>query len=79
MVFANFSESAMSEQITIHLNGEDRSVTAGTLTELIVELGLEKRMIAIECNLEVVPKSEYDATILNEGDRIELVHMIGGG
>ena len=69
----------MSNEITIHLNGEDRLVCAGTLSELIVELGLEKRMIAIECNLEVVPKSQYDTTILNAGDRIELVHMIGGG
>ncbi|ATX81871.1 sulfur carrier protein [Mariprofundus ferrinatatus] len=69
----------MADKITIHLNGEDRTVHAGSLSELVVELGLEKRMIAIECNLEVVPKSEYDATLLKEGDRIELVHMIGGG
>ena len=69
----------MSGQITIHLNGESRSVRAETLSELVVELELQKRMIAIERNLEVVPKSQYDETRLLEGDRIELVHMIGGG
>ena len=63
----------------IRLNGEECSVAAATLAELVTELGLEQRMIAIERNLEVVPKSEYDTTLLAAGDRIELVHMIGGG
>ncbi len=54
-------------------------VSARMLAELVTELGLEKRMIAIERNLEVVPKSQYDTTQLEDGDRIELVHMIGGG
>ncbi|NWF35821.1 sulfur carrier protein ThiS [Mariprofundus sp. KV] len=69
----------MSEEITIHINGEDRVVQAATLSELVAEMGLEKRMIAIECNLEVVPRSRYESTALKHGDRIELVHMIGGG
>ncbi len=69
----------MSESIAIQLNGEERSVSASSLTELVEEMGLEQRMIAIELNLEVVPKSQYDVTGLKEGDRIELVHMIGGG
>jgi len=69
----------MSDSISIQLNGETQTVSARTLAELVVELDLEKRMIAIEKNLEVVPKSQYDATRLESGDRIELVHMIGGG
>jgi len=69
----------MSEQIRIQLNGEALQVSARTLAELVTELDLEKRMIAIERNLEVVPKSQYDVTELQAGDRIELVHMIGGG
>lgn len=69
----------MSDTISIHLNGEAQTVHASTLAELVEELGLSKRMIAIERNLEVVPKSQYDATLLDAGDRIELVHMIGGG
>ncbi len=73
------SERVRLEKIGIHLNGEQRSVTAHTLADLVTELGLEQRMIAIERNLEVVPKSQYDVTSLQAGDRIELVHMIGGG
>jgi len=69
----------MSNSISIQLNGEQRSVSARTLAELVSELGLEQRMIAIERNLEVVPKSRYDVTGLQADDRIELVHMIGGG
>jgi len=69
----------MSEHISIQLNGEAQTVSARTLADLVVELDLEKRMIAIEKNLEVVPKSQYGVTSLQEGDRIELVHMIGGG
>ena len=69
----------MSEQISIVLNGENRLIEARTLAELVDELGLQQRMIAIERNLEVVPKSQYDSTLLEDNDRIELVHMIGGG
>jgi len=72
-------EGCMSEMISIQLNGEPREVAATTLAELVSELGLERRMIAIERNLEVVPKSQYADTRLQAGDRIELVHMIGGG
>ncbi len=63
----------------IQLNGEDTQVAAVNLADLVIELGLEQRMIAIERNMEVVPKSEYASTDLEESDRIELVHMIGGG
>jgi thiamine biosynthesis protein ThiS len=63
----------------IQLNGECVQTAASNLLQLVEELGLEKRMIAIERNLEVVPKSEYKQTQLQENDRIELVHMIGGG
>ncbi|HXH73165.1 MAG TPA: sulfur carrier protein ThiS [Mariprofundaceae bacterium] len=69
----------MPKTISIQLNGEQREVAATTLAELVAELGLERRMIAIERNLEVVPKSQYGETQLAAGDRIELVHMIGGG
>jgi len=69
----------MADTIEVQLNGEQRMVSARTVAELVIELGLQQRMIAIECNLEVVPKSQYDTTLLKAGDRIELVHMIGGG
>jgi len=77
--FASFWRGAMSDTMIIQLNGEEKVVSAKTLAAMVEELGLSKRMIAIERNLEVVPKSEYDTTLLAAGDRIELVHMIGGG
>ncbi len=63
----------------IHLNGKQKQVTAANVAELLCELDMENRMIAIERNREVVPKSQYNETVLNHGDRIEVVHMIGGG
>ena len=63
----------------IQLNGEQKEIEATTIAQLVVELGLEKRMLAVERNLEVVPKSEYADTTIVVGDRIEVVHMIGGG
>ncbi len=65
--------------MNIQLNGEQREVSATTVAELVIELGLEKRMLAVELNLEVVPKSEYADRKLNDDDRLEVVHMIGGG
>ena len=64
----------------IQLNGELRAFTPGlTVAQLIVELGLSGRRIAVECNEHIVPKSEHGTTRLADGDRIEIVHAIGGG
>ncbi|WP_038248943.1 sulfur carrier protein ThiS [Ghiorsea bivora] len=63
----------------IILNGEARDMSAVNIAGLIAELGLETRMLAVERNLEVVSKSAYTETKLQENDRIEIVHMIGGG
>ena len=46
---------------------------------LVVALGLDGRKVAVERNLEIVPRSAYGRTRLTEGDRIEIVHFIGGG
>jgi thiamine biosynthesis protein ThiS len=63
----------------IILNGEAQDMSAANIADLIAELGLETRMLAVERNLEVVSKSAYADTKLQENDRIEIVHMIGGG
>lgn len=63
----------------IILNGEVQDVSAVNIADLIAELGLETRMLAVERNLEVVSKSAYAETKLQENDKIEIVHMIGGG
>ena len=65
-------------QLTI--NGEARQYDALTsLSNLIETLGLDPRKVAIERNLEIVPRSTYAATPLADGDRIEIVVAVGGG
>lgn len=67
-------------QSEILVNGEKRSVPEGlTLAELVRELELEGRRVAVEVNEEIVPRSRYAEHILNGGDRVEVVAAIGGG
>lgn len=62
------------------VNGEDRKVDEGaSIAALVGLLGLEARKVAVERNRAIVPRSAYGATRLAEGDRIEIVHFIGGG
>ncbi len=62
------------------LNGEDRSFEAvSNLAALVAVLGFDQRKVAVERNLTIVPRSAYAATPLIDGDRIEIVHFIGGG
>lgn len=64
----------------VQLNGESREVTERTTLEaLISELSLTPARIAIELNQQVVRRDKWGATILAEGDRIEIVHFVGGG
>lgn len=64
----------------IQLNGDARALAGEpTIGELIASLGLTGRRIAVEVNEEIVPRSQHDATRLAEGDRVEIVHAIGGG
>ena len=67
-------------QITITLNGEPRAL-AGPLTVagLVEALALDGRKIAVERNQEIVPRGRYGVTDLGQGDRLEIVHFIGGG
>ena len=64
----------------IEINGEPREVAeAMTLLDLIEHLGLDARKIALERNLEIVPRSAYPEIQLGDGDSLEIVHFIGGG
>lgn len=63
----------------IQLNGEPREVSADTIAALVAEVGLDIRKVAVERNLEIVPRSLHATTTLREGDRIELVQFVGGG
>jgi len=64
----------------IFLNGESRNVADGTSIEaLVLSLSGDPRGIAIERNLEIVPKAEHPTTLLEEGDKLEVVQFVGGG
>ncbi len=62
------------------INGENKDLPRPmSVAELLGDLGLNAEKVALERNLEIVPRSDYASTRLEEGDRIEIVHFIGGG
>jgi len=66
--------------MNIIINGENRSIDGAlSVAGLLEHLGLDTRKIAVERNLEIVPRSAYGETHVEEGDRLEIVHFIGGG
>jgi len=70
----------MTAVMQLVINGESRGFTGlGDIAALVTALGLDTRKVAVERNLEIVPRSLYAATPIADGDRIEIVHFIGGG
>ncbi|MBA4012273.1 MAG: thiamine biosynthesis protein ThiS [Phenylobacterium sp.] len=66
--------------MTLTINGEQKAFGGmSSVAALVAELGLDPRKVAVERNLEIVPRSAYGQTALADGDRIEIVHFIGGG
>lgn len=61
------------------INGDERNFTASTLEGLIEELGMKSDRVAVELNREIVPRANWKATALKDGDRLEIVHFVGGG
>jgi sulfur carrier protein len=66
--------------IELRLNGSKITAPAGiSLADLLIARGVERRMIAVEYNGEILPRAEYDTTILAPDDQLEIVQMVGGG
>jgi len=66
--------------LNITLNGDARAIPDGLSVEgLLAHLGIQSKKVAVERNLEIVPKSAFAATQIADGDRMEIVHFIGGG
>lgn len=64
----------------IELNGEKKRFTDDTTaSELINQLGLADKRLAMEVNEEILPRSQFNEYVLKKGDRVEIVHAIGGG
>jgi sulfur carrier protein len=70
----------MQTTISIVVNGEDRQATPGaTVTDLLREMGLDGGRVAIERNLEILPRPKWTETRVAAGDRYEIVQFVGGG
>ena len=66
--------------MTITLNGDPFDLSGPlTVTELLASLDLDARRVAVEYNLVVLKRAAFDATLVNEGDAIEIVNFVGGG
>lgn len=64
----------------VQLNGEQRDFPDGlTLAALVEHLGMKADRVAVELNLEIVPRTNWQATQLKDGDKLEIVHFVGGG
>lgn len=66
----------------LHINGEEKSFDSPapfTLAALVDLLGMKSDRVAVELNRDIVPRDRWAATVLKDGDRLEVVHFVGGG
>ena len=69
-----------SSWMHLFVNGEKKSLSdGGTLSQFISELGMKGDRVAVELNREIVPRAQWETTVLNDGDKLEIVHFVGGG
>jgi thiazole synthase len=64
----------------LQINGQTREFPdALTVAALVAQLGMKADRVAVELNLEILPRGSWEATRLKDGDRLEVVHFVGGG
>jgi sulfur carrier protein len=70
----------MESDMQIVLNGENlETKDSSSIAELLTQLGIGLDRVAVEVNLDIVSKARYDIHALADGDRVEIVHFVGGG
>ena len=70
----------MADALTFMLNGEQRNYPPPlSVAALLERIGLDRRKVAVELNEEIVLRSTYADTLIHPGDKLEIVHFIGGG
>ena len=70
----------VAEPVAVQVNGEKRELAAGTtVRQLLDQLGLNPARVAIEYNLQILPKAKWEETRVAAGDRFEIVQFVGGG
>jgi len=65
--------------MNLTINGDERAFSVETLSALVTELGMKPDRVAVELNREIVPREQWPQTLLHDGDRVEIVHFVGGG
>lgn len=63
----------------VKINGEEKNVVGKTVIEYLSESSYDKKRVAVELNGDILPKSQYDTTVFQDGDIIEIVSFVGGG
>jgi sulfur carrier protein len=65
--------------MNLTINGETQTSSAETVAALVAQLDMKPDRVAIELNREIVPREQWPQTALHDGDRLEIVHFVGGG
>jgi sulfur carrier protein len=65
--------------VQIIVNGEMETVEAVTILRYLETIAIDPRRVAVELNLNILPKADYGQTLLSDGDRLEIVQFVGGG
>ena len=65
--------------MNITTNGEAAVIDPMSVQNYLISLGIDPRRVAVELNRDILPKAQYQATLLHEGDCLEIVHFVGGG
>jgi len=65
--------------MNITVNGEEQIIESNTVLGYLETIGIDPRRVAVELNMDILPKGDYASTQLKDGDRVEIVHFVGGG
>lgn len=63
----------------VKINGDEKNVVGKTIAEYLTESGYDTKRVAVELNGDILPKAQYDSTVLRDGDSVEVVSFVGGG
>lgn len=74
-----FSFQHNGAAVNITTNGEAVSIEPLSVQDYLISLGIDPRRVAVELNRDILPKAQYQDTMLKEGDVLEIVHFVGGG
>lgn len=65
--------------VTLKINGEEKTIEAKKVSDVVAHYGLEKNLVVVELNGQIIERDDWEATAVKDGMKIELVHFVGGG